>query len=345
MPIHFDLSAACVPCEATPSFTTNSNLFAVNRFQKTSDAEIRPPQAADDNSKCVEDQYDIKNQNIVHAVLFHNDSGQDHPKSLVGRFGHIERLSAWLHIIGGLVFAIYAPIRHTVIAKSNNTSQLLVTLASVGIAFCFLSSAVYHVTSPSRRLAYYTRQLDFLGIYSGIVLGSLADISIATRGFEGVGFLSILDLPLAAALTFVLFLIRRFNVREDETWKTFYNKCSLGLFRRTHLDINFAPVRASTSFILVTAFFTSTPSLFETLGSTNAGIILGLEILCFFTIVLGMYLDEKQELDKVLSNGKQRWLSCRNGGCVMSNHAFWHVLTLVGAVKATVSRELALMWM
>ena len=53
------------------------------------------------------------------AVLFHNDTGRKHEKSLLGRYGHIERSAAWVHLIGGTAFGVYAALRPSVITHRS----------------------------------------------------------------------------------------------------------------------------------------------------------------------------------------------------------------------------------
>lgn len=293
------------------------------------------------------DQYTVRpGRSMCWAVLFRNDTGRDHPKSLLGRYGHLERLSSWIHLVGGVAFGVYAILRPSVITSEHNVAETLTTVAAAAVCFCFLSSTVYHVTSPSRRLSYLTRQLDFFGIYFGIAVGGLSDYAIATRGFQNTALLSILDGPLAAVLVTCFFFARRGLLPSADTWNTYLGGCTVnfGLMRRSHIDLEHTGVRQATSFVLAISYFLTVPSLYSNFGSNNATVIVAIELAAVVIIVLGMSVDNYFVFpDSALAAGKgPRWLVCKPCGCVGSSHAIWHALSVVAAVKAAASREFAL---
>lgn len=189
MPLTFDLSAlAAPPPEATAapplsfapapppqlSFTIAaplhqpSRLGLVRRFAapvlERFGVEVDPDRCREARGDDEEnDQYTVRGSNYCWAVLFSNDTGKDHPKSLLGRYGHVERLASWIHLAGGVAFGVYAALRPSVVTTEHTLPETMTTVAAWAVSFCFLSSTVYHVTSPSRRLAFFTRQLDFFG--------------------------------------------------------------------------------------------------------------------------------------------------------------------------------------
>ena len=294
-----------------------------------------------------QDQYTIpEGRNMCFAVLFSNDTGRKHEKSLLGRYGHIERSAAWVHLIGGVAFVVYAALRPSVITQEHTLPETMTTVAAAAVAFCFLSSTVYHVTSPSRRLAFWTRQLDYGAIYAGIAIGGLADYAIATRGFNNTALLSIVDLPLAALLTTLFFLGRRGLLPSEDTWQTYLGGCtaSMGLMRRAHIDGTHTGTRQSTSFILAIAYLVTLPSLYSAFGSENASIIFGIQILAVAVVVTGMVVDSYYVYpDDRLAAGKgPSWAVCKRCGCIASSHAIWHGFSLLAAVQTAVSREYAL---
>jgi hypothetical protein len=181
-----------------------------------------------------------------------------------------------------------------------------------------------------------------------ISFGSVADYAIATRSFQNVSVISIIDGPMAAVVVCVFFLARRGLLPSADTWSSYLGGCTIqfGLFRRMHLDKAHTGTRQATSFLLVVAYFVTTPSLFRVIGTNNALVILALEIACFLMLVVGMCLDNAYSWpDARLTQGKgPRFLVCRPCGCVGSAHALWHILTVVAAVKGVVGRELALSW-
>tara|TARA_B110000971_G_scaffold221687_1_gene269910 strand:- start:14 stop:1096 length:1083 start_codon:yes stop_codon:yes gene_type:complete len=309
----------------------------------------KPEQKCERGDDEANDQYTIKNnQSMCWAVLCKNDTGRLHPNSILGDFGHAERLPAWLHIVGGAVFLIYAILRPIVVTEEHTLAESLTTSAVVAVSFCFFSSAVYHITSPSQSLAFWTRQLDFLGIYTALAVGALADFAIATRSFQNVSIISIIDIPLACVLVGCFFFMRRGLTPSSETWASFLGGCTLnfGLFRRMHLDRVHTGARQSTSFILAIAYFTTVPAVFRNFGSTNGMTLLSIEIAALLALALGMVLDNGLVWpDVLMSRGKgPRFLVCKNAGCVGSAHTLWHMLTVVAAVKSSVGREVALGW-
>jgi predicted membrane channel-forming protein YqfA (hemolysin III family) len=307
-------------------------------------AEDKKCERADDEQN---DQYTIRpGKNMCWAVLCRHDTGRRHPNSLLGDFGHLERLPAWLHLVAGIGFAIYAVLRPIVITKDHTLSETFTTAAAGAGAFCFLSSTAYHITAPSRRLAYFTRQLDFFGIYLAIAMGNLADYAIATNSFQNVSLLSVLDGPLAAIIVCVFFWVRRGLLPSADTWSSYLGGCTLkfGLLRRGHIDLAHTGARQATSFLLAISYFVATPSLFNELGTSDASVILGVELACFAMLALGMLIDNAWVFpDDSLAAGKgPNFLACPNLGCIASAHSLWHLLSVVAACKGTFSREYAL---
>ena len=94
------------------------------------------------------------------------------------------------------MFGLYASLRHIFLSGTSVAFEWA-TGAAVSTAVTFLSSVVYHVTSPNPRLAMITRQLDFAAIYISISICSVADLAAVTRGFVNVPIVSIIDVPVA----------------------------------------------------------------------------------------------------------------------------------------------------
>lgn len=323
------------------------NRFAHRVAVATGVAAAEPEKKCDRGDDEENDQYEIKSgNNMCWAVLCKHDTGRRHPNSLLGDFGHLERLPAWIHLVSGVGFAIYAVLRPIVITQDHTLSETFTTIAAGAGAFCFLSSTVYHITAPSRRLAYFTRQLDFFGIYLAIATGNIADYAIATNSFQNVSILSILDGPLAALIVCLFFLVRRGLLPSADTWSTYLGGCTLkfGLLRRGHIDTVHTGARQATSFLLAISYFVSTPSLFNELGASDASVILGVEFACFAMLVIGMLIDNAFIFpDDSLAAGKgPNCLACPNVGCVGSAHSLWHILSVAAALKGTFSREYAL---
>ena len=317
-------------------------------------AEPAPvPSVEIDTKKCERgddeehDQYAVRSdQSLCWAVLCKNDTGRLHPRSLLGDYGHAERLTAWTHLVGAVVYVIYAILRPTVITREHTTEETLATAATWASAFCFAASAVYHVTAPSERVSFFTRQLDYFGIYLAVATGAVADTAIATRGFLNTHLLSILDVPLAAVLVALFFLVRRASTPSSSTWASYMGECTLGLglLRRGHADGAHTGARQATSFVVAVAYFVTIPSIFSNFGTAQASIIVGIEVLAFVVVVLGMSLDNAVVWpDTTLAAGKgPQCLASRRCGCALTSHALWHLFALVAAAKASAAREFAL---
>lgn len=293
------------------------------------------------------DQYSVRpGRSLCWSVLFKNDTGRKHPGSLLGDYGHIERLAAWIHIVGGVAFAIYASVRPLAITVEHTIAEALTTSAAGAMAFAFLSSSVYHISAPSKTLAVWTRQLDYVGIYTALAVGSIADFAIATRSFQNVSLLSVLDAPLACVFVGSYFLVRRAVVSSHDTWDTFLGGCTLsfGLMRKGHLDLDHTGPRQATSFLLAISYFVTIPSLYSNFGTQNATTILILELGCLILLVVGMTVDNLWTYpDKALSEGKgPKFLVCTSCGCVGTSHSIWHAFSVAAAIKGACSREFAL---
>ena len=293
------------------------------------------------------DQYTVKPGNsMCWSVLFKNDTGKTHKGSLLGDFGHVERLAAWVHLVAGIAFLIYSILRPIFITDEHTLAETCTTSAAGSVAFAFLSSTVYHVTSPSKRLAVWTRQLDYFSIYLAIGFGYVADMAIATRSFQNTSVLSVVDGPLACAFVAIFFLIRRTLLTSTETWETFLGGCTLsfGLMRKMHLDLAHTGVRQATSFLLGISYFVTIPTLYDNFSTNEATTILFLELSCLFLLIVGMLVDNAVVFpDTSLSKGKgPRFLACTSCGCIGTSHSIWHILSVIAAVKGACSREYAL---
>jgi predicted membrane channel-forming protein YqfA (hemolysin III family) len=359
MPSAFALNIGSQPMSSASHFTfslaapsnSSSSAGLVRRF--AAPVLKRIGIASETEKKCSHgddpehDQFTIQpGRSMCFAVLCKNDTGRKHPGSLLGDFGHIERLSSWVHLVSGIVFAIYAILRPFVITREHTVAESMTTAAAWSVAFAFFSSTVYHVTSPSKSLALWTRQLDYFAIYLGIAVGSVADFAISTRSFQNTSILAVVDGPLACVLVAIFFFVRRSILPSDATWDTFLGGCTLsfGLMRKTHLDLNHTGVRQATSFLLSIAYFVTVPLLFDNFGTTEAATIFLLELGCLGILVAGMVLDNHFVFpDVALSEGKgPRFLVCKGCGCIGSSHALWHILTVLAAIKCQGSREYAL---
>lgn len=274
--------------------------------------------------------------------------------TLLGPTGHYERFSAWSHIVGTVLFLVYAIVRLALPGTMEGAAQILTTVAAFGVVFVFFSSSVYHSTAPDATLAYYTRFLDYFSIYLGIVLTATADIAVATQGFRNVPVVTILDLPVAGTVVVFFFWWKRHRIAKEETWQDRHvpssteGGCILshGLFSRGHYDLHHSQTRETTSLLLSSSYFMSVPAAVMTLEAEAAAVVLTLQAVSFVAIVSGMVLDRIVKWpNKQLVDGKHQCLACpspHGPGCVVTSHGVWHLVALVATATTFVAREYAL---
>ena len=305
---------------------------------------------------------------VVYATTCHNEpeelalalprnDGKVRWSPLLGPSGHLERFSVQSHLVGAVVFAVYAAVR-SFVADGHSTSGALATAVAAVTAVTYLSSATYHATAPDRELTTMTRVLDYTAIYLAIVFTALADLAIATRHFDGVPLQAVLDVPAAGTLASAFFLWRRLRVSKHDTWepnvdgigvelsaeKPLNCTIGMGLFGMYHGDQHHSPLRQGCSFILSGAYFVLVPAAMATLGPEVAGVAIGLQGAGFGILAFGFFLDRVLKWpNKALANGEARCMVCADSrGCVAHSHGLWHVLAVVSSAVCAVGREYAL---
>jgi len=274
---------------------------------------------------------------------------------LLGRTGHYERFSAWSHIVGFGLFVAFGLVRVCVPAWNTTVQGVLTSVAAWTTAFVFFSSSVYHVTAPDRFVSMFTRFLDFAAIYIGIITSATADIAVATRGFDAVPVVTIIDLPVAGLVVVLFFLWRRHRLDSNETWGEFDRdapapkgnpelRCAIGrgLFNRGHDDLHHSQLRSATSLLLAASYFMSVPAAVMTLDDDVSWLVLLLQGLAFVTIVSGMVLDKVVNWpNSELVKGRHACLACPEQGCALTAHGLWHLIALLSTVLTVVAREYA----
>lgn len=266
-------------------------------------------------------------------------------RSVLGPFGHLERFSAWSHFVAFFVFCIYGTVRHLAFYRSS-TAFAWATGAAFITAITFLSSTIYHVTSPDPAIAQFTRQLDFGAIYASISICSVADLAAVTRGFVNVPVVSIVDVPCAAVVMACFFAFRRYQIECEETLLEEYTGCSaggnLGLLRRWHSDGEYSPLRQSTSLAIAAFYFTVTPAVIE--NSMDASLILGLQGGALTIVIGGMMLDNISGWPDNVMHKRKNGVPCTSFpscGCAITSHGIWHILAVGGACLTAIAREWA----
>ena len=241
--------------------------------------------------------------------------------------------SAWLHIFGGVGFAIFAICRPS---GGNDVQHILTSLAAYSTSAVFFASSFYHVVSPDRFLSSFGRILDYSAIYTGITLSASADLAVLTKGFKNVPIVTIVDLPISCLVLIAFFALRRAQMTESSTWvEVEAIGVDNGLFNRAHEDLHHASLRKSTSLLICGSYFMSIPVALSVLGQDRSGLVLGLQIVAFVLLVSGMVVD------RILEQGAL--LRFPSLGCMLNNHALWHAIAILSAALNIFARELALM--
>lgn len=294
---------------------------------------------------------------LVYSVAISNDTTgrPGRVSTLLGKTGHYERLSFHSHLVGALLFIVYAILRQANAGNHASVEGGLTTAAGWVTAGVFLTSSCYHATAPDPHFAFVTRVLDYVAIYVGITVSTTADIAVATRGFQNVPYETIADLPVAAAIIIAFFVWRRWLTPLEETWEEHQHlvnakkkstDCSLciGLFSRGHCDGQHTHSRQATSLLIFSNVFMASPTAFALLGNEVAPIVLALQVLGFVLVVFGMAVDRVLEFpDTHLIEDEDTCFACpKTCGGVMNSHAVWHVIAILSAACTVASREFGL---
>jgi len=279
--------------------------------------------------------------------------GQDRSSSVVGKTGHLERASAWTHLLAFVAFAVYALARVWLIDAHSFASQLS-GLAIVLNAIMFAVSVVYHVYSTVPGCASAMRNIDHLVIYMAMGVAGAADAALVTVDFRDAPVQALADPLVGATCLGAYFAVRRWIVPRDETRDFQFNDvCSLGLFRVFHSDLEHAGLRTAGVSVLSLTWVLMLPAAFANLDRGVAVVYVVGRVLSFAMIVLGVLFDNQYITDRALAAGEDDAIAIafacgcasKRLGCVMTSHAWWHVASFCGTVVLTASREYGVVMM
>lgn len=271
----------------------------------------------------------------------------DRSGDIVGPTGHLERANAWTHLLGCALFGCYAFARVWFVDAHSLASQLS-GLAVVLNTLTFATSAMYHVFGTVPGLAGFMRTCDITAIYVTMGVSATADAALVTNDFEGVSAQCIIDPLLATSVLGAFFIVRRILVPQDETrTDQFEDNCQLGLYRFVHSDLEHAGLRTGGISALLFQWILLLPAAFANLSTEVAGIYLAGRVFGTGLLIAGVLFDHGLLPDRALAGMESYWdragVACgcasKRLGCVMSAHAWWHVLALVATTILTVSRE------
>jgi predicted membrane channel-forming protein YqfA (hemolysin III family) len=304
------------------------------------------------NSVCLKDapennRYTVESSNKAYWIVMFRGccapDAEENEKSLLGKYGHLERANAWTHLVPCIILLLFSFARPWLLGATSISDQL--ALASIIFSsITFAVSTVYHVHSTVPGMAASTRTLDHASIAISLACASIADLCMVTKDFQDVSFQAWLDPMLGALVLILYFGIRRLFVPKDETRQTAYDGegCTLGLYRIFHSDLEHAALRAAGSASLTLSWVLFIPSAFIHLDTDPAVIwVVGAGIGTML-LVFGIILDNTGVVDDVLLQNKHVGpCSCNSKplGCIFNTHALWHVIATAGAVSSIFARE------
>ncbi len=350
----------CVPCDDLEERECAAQKYEINDalarrgFPRMDDATLR--------KVVVFGPYEIRdlgffNLDVWKRVLFHNNwsgknTGKLNPppwdKSLLGRFGHIERANAWTHIAGGLLYMIYVAARpYTPQGAAQSLSDELAYAALWSYIFTFYMSACYHVYSANYVMSAITRLGDYFGIYLGISAGTLADVSLTSKNLALASWQSVADVWIGMAVLVAFFVYRRIQLPIHKTRLPYMGgKCSFGLARSTNVDLEHCGLRAAAGLAMALGWIQVIPAAFATLELDCALALTGGRLAGTALLILGMFWDnvllypDAYDIDK---DAPPLFLSATKPcGCICTSHAIWHVIAIASIVATTTGSEYVL---
>ena len=301
-------------------------------------------------------QYEIDDvENIWYRVIVSNRAAgltkEEAEESLLGSDGHYERMCVWSHLLAFGVYAVYVCLIRpfTPMGMKDHLSNTLVAVACFTFSITFFTSAVYHVYSPNRFWGAVARLGDYAGIYAGISAALLSDLSITTLNLKDVSLKSLLDTWVAMAVLVVFFVFRRTQLPIDETMKKYFPiRCSLGIGRLTHTDLEHGSFRAGAGIAMAFGWIMLVPGAFNTLEQDCSWAFSGSRFLGTGILLGGMFLDNVLLFPDAWitkDKGKVCCFSCYSdrarcgGGWILSSHALWHFFALASTLTTTIGSE------
>ena len=359
---------------------------------------IAPSGAADQPIKCIEseeDQFTVFNAwEAFRRVLCHNPPQSKDPAtvarirarrslpmpegSLLGPDGHIERMNAWTHIVGVLIFAIFSFVRPATALDSESTAGVLSAVSSAIIVVTFGVSVLYHTLGTVRSLSPFMRMLDHSAIYVSLAAATTTDLAVVTLDFKEVPWQCSWDSVIVAGFLLAFFSYRRLVLPSEYT-EIAWGSCRMGLFRFFHSDYSHSSFRSTGYLLLSLGFVQLLPVAVRNLDPVSAAAIVSCNSVGLALLIAGLILDNVLLWPDVLFEarafvrGGSRWMQrkkkqtlllCynRSCGCVFTAHAWcaacpapaqpllltlplpgrWHVCTLLSVLTLTVGREVAI---
>lgn len=287
------------------------------------------------------DRYTVKGDEACWRVLCSNP----HPykDSLLGANGHLERMNAWTHIFAVVLFGSYTLVRPWVDVLDSHSLAGRASAYALGVlTLTFATSVNFHIFGAVPNLSATFRTFDHFAVVCGLAVANFADMALATGNFEGVPWQTMVDPLLAGVMIAAYFGVRRVLLTECET-RIDWGDCTLGLWRFQHSDMAHSGVRTGTYVIMVTMYTMYLPSAVRILDPSALPGFLVATTLSLVLFIFGVLWDNLVVFPDQYY-GTRFEVTCHSSemGCVMTSHAWWHVLSVIASVCLVVGRELAL---
>jgi predicted membrane channel-forming protein YqfA (hemolysin III family) len=334
--------------------------FAPEPFHVLNGEDGPPNKSHADALECVGSDYDQYTDSngpcdACFRVMCHNPPTGDKTRraritelrkngpSLIGVNGHLERMNAWIHLSGAVLFFAFATAR-PLILDTASIAGILSTITSAVVMVTFLVSTGYHALGTIGRLAPIMRTLDHGAIYVALACATVTDTAVTTFDFKDVPWQTPVDAIGVAALLLAFFCYRRVVLPPSETVVA-WGSCKLGLFRLQHADKDHSALRSSGYVILSFGFISLIPATFQNLTYDMARVLIIGNTISVLLLVGGLLLDNVLVWPDVwYQSGRVPSTICHSKemGCICTSHAWWHLLSLFSVVALTAGREIVI---
>ncbi len=333
--------------------------------------------------QCVEsetDQYTVRNwwEAFQRVLCYNPPQSSDYKEyvrireqrlreSLLGPNGHVERMNAWTHILGVLIFAIFSFVRPATALDSTSFAGRLSAASSAVVVVTFGVSVMYHTLGTVRHLAPVMRMLDHSAIYVSLAVATTCDLAVVTLDFLDVPWQCSWDSVFVAIILLAFFSYRRLVLDPSYT-EVGWGDCRMGLFRFQHADYSHSSFRSAGYLVLSLGFVQLLPVALRNLEPVAASSIVACNTVGLVLLIAGILLDNvliwpdvlfepfslTAKVARTLVKSDRTWMRrpvpgrvltlCYNKscGCVFTSHAWWHVCTLLSVLVLTVGREVAI---
>ena len=320
-----------------------------------------PGKDGEGEEKCIgseQDQYTNDGWDACWRVLISNPPKGDASRrqrvanirkfSLLGRDGHVERMNAWTHLVGALMFFVFSLVRPLTL-DAVSISGRLASYSSAVLVVTFAVSTAFHTGGTVRWLAPILRMFDHGAIDVALAVACTTDTSVVTLDFKNVPWQTALDSSGMALVILVFFMYRRSVLPASDT-EISWGDCALGLFHFQHADFEYGALRSAGYICLSFGFIMLIPAAIVNLSTTSAIVLIACNAMSLVLLIIGMAVDNVLVWPDVLYQDKIKRLAqkpdllCHNRscGCIMTSHAWWHVFSLVSVLVLTIGREVAI---